>query len=132
MEDGSLQLICGCCTRLTIGLTYHGHLILSLLEIYPLLNSGIVYAFFICFMLAAYTHLGLLSHNPIINVLEGFLSSFNKPVAEFRILHGCVMFYYYMLPRVTFEKFICGTLMGVFSSCNVLASFIVDRPKIML
>lgn len=35
-----------CCSRLSIGLTYHGHLVLSLLEIYPLLNSGIIYAFF--------------------------------------------------------------------------------------
>lgn len=67
---------------------YHGHLIISLLEIYPLLNSRIVYASFICFMLAACTHLGLLPHDPIINVLEGFLSSLNKRVAEFRILYG--------------------------------------------
>lgn len=60
-----------------------------------------MYASFICFMLAAYTHLGLLPHNPIINVLEGFLSSLNKHVAEFRVLYGCVMFYYYMPPRST-------------------------------
>lgn len=104
MWDGSFQLICGCCTRLTIGLTYHGHLILSLLEIYPLLNSRIVYASFMCFMLAACTHLGLLPHDPIINVLEGFLSSLNKLVAEFRILYGCVMSYYYMPPRFTWKN----------------------------
>lgn len=35
-----------CCMRLTIGLTYRGHLILSLLKIYPLLNSRMAYAFF--------------------------------------------------------------------------------------
>lgn len=73
-------------------------------------------------MLAAYTHLGLLPHNPIINVLEVFLSSFNKPLAEFTILYGCMMFYYYVPSRFTFEKSICGMLMGVFSSCNVFTS----------
>lgn len=55
-------------------------------------------------MLAAYTHLHLLSHNPIINVPEVFLSNFNKPLAEFRILHGCIIFYYYMPPRLTLKN----------------------------
>lgn len=60
-----------CCAMLSIGLTYCGHLILSLLEIYPLLNFRIAYAFF-RLTLATDTHLGLLSHNPIIVVLEVF------------------------------------------------------------
>lgn len=92
-----------CCTRLNIGLTCCGHLILSLLEIYPLLNFRIVYAIF-HLALAAYTHLGLLLHNPIIVVLEVFLNSFKKPVAEFWILDSCIMFYCYMPPRLPLKN----------------------------
>jgi len=73
-----------------------------------------------------------LLHNQIIKVLEVFLSNFNKPVAEFSISYGCIMFYYYMPDRFTFEKSICGVLMGVFLNCHVFTSVIVERPKIIL
>lgn len=86
---------------------------------------------FICFVLAACTHLALLHYNPIINVLK-FCDDFYKPVAKFRILYGCVQLYSYMPPRFTFAKCACDILIGVLLSCNILTSFIADGPKVIL
>lgn len=116
------------------GQTWHACLILSLENYHPV-NSRIAYAFFflvfICFVLAACTHLALLHYNPIINVLK-FCDDFYKPVAKFRILYGCIQLYRYMPPRFTFAKCACDILIGVLLSCNILTSFIADGPKVIL
>lgn len=92
------------------------HLILTLVKS-VLVELESFMLFFICLVLAAYSHLGLLPYNPVINVCEfGFLSSFSKPVPEFRILRGNIMFYCYVSPTLPFKNH----LMGVVWTCNIL------------